>query len=80
MKTQSEYVDQFGGELAVYERILSLTDCALLEREYDQTESDSKREEPSSPRKGWMLGYMIAIGDRLIDIDCFDVASGSDAI
>ena len=68
--TPSDYVKEFGGDLNVYTRILSLTDCLALRKEFDQAEEVSKRQEFGSPRKKLSVGYMIAAADRMDKIRC----------
>jgi hypothetical protein len=68
----SDYVDVFGGELNVYARILSLTDCAALEREFEQVEDESRLKERDFPGIRRLVGYMIAAADRLEETECYD--------
>ena len=66
----SDYEKEFGGDLNVYARIFSLTDCPTLRKEFDQAEEESKRQEFGSPRKKLSVGYMIAAADRMDEIRC----------
>jgi hypothetical protein len=71
-KPVDEYVKKFGGSDAEYERILSLTDCASLEAEFDQAEENAKRAEPDSEQRNSSIGYMIAADDRMEELECDD--------
>lgn len=69
MMTLGEYVKAFGGDLAVYAFLLSLRDCTTLEEEFAQAEEESQRQENSSPRKKTLVGYLVAISDRMVAVD-----------
>ena len=70
MMTPHDYVKVFGGELHDYVLLLFLTDCATLEKEFAQAEEESQRQEDSSPRKKALVGYMVAISDRMLALGC----------
>jgi hypothetical protein len=64
------YVKAFGGDTHVYAALGLLTDCATLEKEFAQHEEESQRQEYDSPRKKALVGYMVAISDRMIALRC----------
>jgi hypothetical protein len=70
LMTPGEYVDAFGGDPYIYALLLLLTDCATLEKEFTQAEEESQQQEYSSPGKKALVGYMVAISDRMIAIRC----------
>lgn len=69
-KMASDYMDEFGGNPDVYARILTMTDCAALQSEFDQAEANLR--EPGTPQYRWGLGYMKASDDRMIEIGCYE--------
>lgn len=65
-----DYMSEFGGNPEVYARIQSLSDCAALQSEFDQAESNLQ--EPGTPQYRWGLGYMKASDDRMREIGCYE--------
>jgi hypothetical protein len=74
-KSASDYMDEYGGNPDVYARILSSTDCATLQNEFDQAEENLTLQEPGTPEYSWGLGYMKASDDRMREIGCYEVQS-----
>lgn len=72
LMTPENYVKEFGGDINVYARILTLLDCAALQQEFDQAEAEGKHTEHGSPRTKNLVGYMTAAADRLQAIECED--------
>lgn len=69
-QTADDYADDHGGNPAVYERILNLTDCAALQQEFDRATANNDRAEPGTDEHRWTLGYMTAAQDRMDAVGC----------
>lgn len=65
------YLDQYGGMLEVYQRILTLTDCTALQNEFDQADKNLKLQQPGTEQYQWGIGYMNAADQRMKDIGCY---------
>lgn len=65
-----KYMEEYGGNPDVYERILSMTDCNNLQAEFDQASENNDREEPGTPQFKWTLGYMNAANERMKELGC----------
>lgn len=70
-KTPEEYLAEYGGRLEIYQNILSLTDCALLQEQFDQASANNARETPGTPQFQWTLGYMRAADERMQNLGCY---------
>lgn len=66
------YVDEYGGNLEVYEAILSLTDCVALQEQFDVAAANNEREEPGTPLFLATLGYMAAADNRMGELGCYE--------
>ena len=44
--TPGDYMNEFGGDITVYTRILQMTDCTELQPEFERADEDSKLQEP----------------------------------
>lgn len=71
-KTADDYVREHGGNVDVYNRILSLIDCTLLQEEFDQADENLKLQEPGTPQYKWSIGYMAAADDRMKELACYE--------
>jgi hypothetical protein len=71
VKTADHYVNEYGGNVQVYERILALDDCSALQEEFDQADENTQLQEPGTPQYRWSIGYMEASNDRMEEIGCF---------
>lgn len=70
-KPPEEYLAEYGGNLEVYQNILSLTDCALLQEQFDQASANNARETAGTPQFQWTLGYMLAADERMQSLGCY---------
>lgn len=59
------------GELAVYERIAELTDCAAVQGEFDTASANFDRVQAGSPEAQVSLDYMRVADERLAELDCY---------
>lgn len=64
-----KYVNEYGGNPDIYSKILSMTDCAGLQKEFDQAEANLQA--PGTEQYKWGLGYMKASDDRMREIGCY---------
>ena len=69
--TPDEYVAEYGGNRDVYVEILSLTDCGILQENFEIASRNNERETPETPQFKWALGYMIAADSRMKEIGCY---------
>jgi hypothetical protein len=67
-----DYVNEHGGKLEVYERILNFTDCASLQNEFNQAEANLQLAAPGTAAYKWGIGYMAAADDRMKALDCYE--------
>jgi hypothetical protein len=59
------------GDPAVYQRIASLTDCTMLQAEFDQAEENNGRVPAGSDQAEWTLAYMEAADARMQEVGCY---------
>jgi len=71
LKTADDYVNEFGGNVDVYNRILSMTVCAELQAEFDQADENSKLQAPGTPEYKWSIGYMTAADEGMKQLGCY---------
>jgi len=76
LKTVDDYVKEYGGNRESYQTILSLTDCASLQEQFNIASENNKRETGGTPQFKVALGYMKAADNRMKELDCYG-ASGS---
>jgi len=74
LNTADDYVNEFGGNRDVYERILSLTDCHQLQSEFDTAYENSLRD-AGTPKFKWSEGYMKAADNRMKEMGCYEQSS-----
>lgn len=70
-KSLDDYLQEFGGKPDVYLKILTLTDCAALQEEFNIAYSNNARETPGTEQFKWTLGYMTAADDQMKYLDCY---------
>jgi hypothetical protein len=68
--TPGDYVEEFGGDIAVYTRILEMTDCTELQREFERADENSKLQEPGTQGYRWSIGYRTAAENRIKEVEC----------
>ena len=71
-KTVDDYMQEYGGNPDVYNRILSLTDCTLLQEEFDIASENNQRATPGTAEYKETIGYMVAADDRMKALDCYE--------
>jgi len=79
-KTADDYMQEYGGNPDVYNRILSLTDCTLLQEEFDIASENNQRATPSTAEHKETTGYMVAADARMKELDCYSQADVSQII
>lgn len=67
-RSASEFVSQWGGSLAVYERILAASTCDELRAESARAGQNLESAEPRTPVYEELSGYMTAARMRLIEV------------
>src|SRR5215212_7225837 len=70
LKTADDYVKQFGGDVDVYNRILSMNDCTNLNNKYHLAVTKWIQQERLSPERKITHGYMEALSTRMAQINC----------
>ena len=70
LATPGDYMEEFGGDITIYTRILSMTDCTELQREFERADEDSKRQEPNTQEYKWSIGYRTAAENRMKEVEC----------
>lgn len=66
-----KYINAYGGDRDTYTKILALTDCKLLQAEFETAYSNSQRETAGTPQHKWAVGYMTAADDRMKEVGCY---------
>lgn len=66
------YFEQYGGSLQVYEDILLMTDCAILQEKFDLAAGNNDRATPGTKESSWTLGYMMVADDRMEELGCYE--------
>jgi hypothetical protein len=69
--TVDEYLQDYGGNVNVYNRITTLDDCAALQAEFDIASENNLLHEPGSPESKETTGYMTAANNRMEEIGCY---------
>lgn len=59
------------GNPAVYDRIGGLTDCAMLQTEFDLAMTNHDRAPAGTEERRWTLAYAQAADDRMRKIGCY---------
>jgi hypothetical protein len=70
LRTPGEYKDKFGGEVSTYVRILEMTDCTELQREFERADEAVKLQEPGTPVYQESIGYRTAAENRMKEVEC----------
>jgi hypothetical protein len=66
-----EYVAEYGGNRDVYAQILSMTDCAKLQEQFDLASQNNSREAAGTPAYKWTTGYMVATDKTMKEVGCY---------
>ena len=69
--TPDGYVAEYGGNRDVYTLILSITDCAKLQEQFDLASQNNSRETPGTPAFKWTTGYMVAADNTMKEVGCY---------
>jgi predicted NBD/HSP70 family sugar kinase len=69
--TTEEYVQEYGGNADVYDRILLNNDCSALQAEFEIAFENSQMREPGTSQHKWSTGYMAAVNNRMEEIGCY---------
>ncbi|HVM30762.1 MAG TPA: hypothetical protein VM305_08370 [Candidatus Limnocylindrales bacterium] len=67
----ANYVEQYGGSQAVYDRIAATSDCGELQASFDRAAADNDRADAGTPEHRWTLGYMTAADERMKAVGCY---------
>jgi hypothetical protein len=70
LATPGDYVQEFGGDITVYTRILEMTDCTELQRELERADEAVKGEEQGTAAYREALGYRTAADNRIKEVEC----------
>ena len=70
LATPGDYVEKFGGDIAVYTRILEMTDCTELQREFERADENIKLQESGTEEYRWSMGYRTAADNRMKEVEC----------
>jgi hypothetical protein len=68
--TPGDYMEEFGGDITIYTRILEMTDCTELQREFERADEASKLQEPDTPEYKAAIGYRTAADNRMKEVEC----------
>ena len=68
--TPGDYVKEFGGDITAYTRILEMTDCTELQREFEKAEANTKMQQPGTEEYRWSVGYRTAADNRMKEVEC----------
>jgi hypothetical protein len=68
--TPGDYVEKFGGDITVYTRILEMTDCTELQREFERADESSKLQAPGTQEYKASIGYRTAAQNRIKEVEC----------
>ena len=68
--TPGDYVEKFGGEISVYTRILEMTDCTELQREFERADESVKLYESDTLEYKASIGYRTAAENRIKEVEC----------
>ncbi len=71
LKNADGFMNEYGGKIEVYQRILTSTDCIGLQAEFDQADKNLQGREPGTPQYKWGTGYMSAADQRMKEIGCY---------
>jgi hypothetical protein len=70
LATPGDYVDRFGGDITIYTRILQMTDCTELQREFERADESSKLQDPDTQEYRVSMGYRTAAENRMKEVEC----------
>lgn len=72
LKTVDDYIQEYGGQADVYNRILSLNDCGLLQEQFDIAFGNNEISSPGTSEHKESLGYLTAADDRMKALNCYE--------
>ena len=70
LATPGDYVEEFGGDITVYTRILEMTDCTELQREFERADESAKLQETGTQEYRASIGYRTAADNRMKEVEC----------
>lgn len=70
LMTPGDYVNEYGGDVNIYARILGMTDCTELQREFERADESLKLQEPGTDEYRVAVGYRTAADNRLKEVEC----------
>ena len=65
------YVNNYGGDINLYIKILSMDDCATLQEQFDTFHYDNQHAAAGSDVFQWTQGYMAAADNRMKALGCY---------
>ncbi len=71
LATADDWLDAYGGDLAVYQRIMARHDCDALLSEYDQATEVNELVQPGTGPYRHSAGYLRLAAERLRVLNCF---------
>ena len=70
LATPGDYVSEFGGDISIYTRILEMTDCTELQREFERANESAKLQETGTQEYRASIGYRTAADNRMKEVEC----------
>jgi hypothetical protein len=70
LATPGDYIKKFGGDVTTYTRILEMTDCTELQREFERADEASKLQAPDTQEYQATMGYRTAAENRMKEVEC----------
>lgn len=70
--TAEGFAEEYGGATNAYERVLTLTDCAELQEEFDTAFERSETSEASTDHHKAAVGFMEAADARMSEVGCYE--------
>lgn len=70
LATPGDYMEEFGGNINIYTRILGTTDCTELRREFARAGESIKLQEPGTQEYRASIGYQTAADNRMKEVEC----------
>jgi hypothetical protein len=70
LATPGDYVEEFGGDITIYTRILTMTDCTELQREVERADQSAKAQESGTEDYRASIGYRTAAQNRIREVEC----------
>ena len=70
LTTPGDYLNEYGGDVNIYTRILAMTDCTDLQRELEHADANLKLVTPGTEEYRVATGYKTAAENRIREVEC----------